>query len=206
MTHLLLLAWRNMGKLYSIYRPNMAFNWPPRERLWRYNSPRWICKEERRLIIYPRRPPFLLCSPFFHLGSKWLIHTAWQLLLSGLWRLSKQRPSDQECFHKLVSYTWRYRDVRGVVIWMRLEGMNRCIVSRLLDQFLVARIDPEPCACVQLACACLKTSRAALAWSSTLLLGSSRVSWIKIDFANFPSLTSQSALVSASASISSVGQ
>ena len=54
-----------------------------------------------------------------------------------------------------------------VVIWMRLEGMNRCIVSRLLDQFLVARIDPEPCACLQLECACLSRSRAALAWFST---------------------------------------
>jgi hypothetical protein len=43
------------------------------------------------------------------------------------------------------------------------SNMNRCIVSRLLDQFLVARIDPEPCACVQHACACLSTSRAALA-------------------------------------------
>jgi len=56
-----------------------------------------------------------------------------------------------------------------VVIWMRLEGMNRWIVSGLLDQCLVARIDPEACACLQLACACLSTSRAALAWSSTLL-------------------------------------
>jgi len=41
--------------------------------------------------------------------------------------------------------------------------MNRSIVSRLLDQFLVARIDPEPCACLQLACACLSTSQAELA-------------------------------------------
>jgi hypothetical protein len=41
--------------------------------------------------------------------------------------------------------------------------MNRCIVSRLLDQCLVARIDPESCACLQLAWACLSTSRAALA-------------------------------------------
>jgi hypothetical protein len=35
--------------------------------------------------------------------------------------------------------------------------MNRCIVSKLLDQSLVARIDPEPCDRVQLACACLRT-------------------------------------------------
>ena len=37
--------------------------------------------------------------------------------------------------------------------------MNCGIVSRLVDQFLVARIDPEPCACVQLACVYLSTSR-----------------------------------------------
>jgi len=35
------------------------------------------------------------------------------------------------------------------------------MVSCLLDQLLVARIDSEPCACVQLTCACLSTSRAA---------------------------------------------
>jgi len=49
-----------------------------------------------------------------------------------------------------------------VVISMRLEGRNHCIVSRLLDQFLLARIDPECCACFQLACAGLSTSQAPL--------------------------------------------
>ena len=102
-------------------------------------------------------------------------------------------------------YIWKQTWVSKVVmIWVRLEGMNCCIFSRLLDQFLVARIDPEPCACVQLACA--SWARAALAWSSTVLIWSSRVSWIKIDFSNFANLTSQSALVKPSASISSVGQ
>ena len=61
-----------------------------------------------------------------------------------------------------------HSDGLGVVIWMRLQGMNRCIVSRLLYQFLVARIGRESCACVHLACACLSTTRAALAWSSTV--------------------------------------
>jgi len=67
--------------------------------------------------------------------------------------------------------------------------MNRGIVSRHLDQLLIARIGPEPCACLQLACACLSTSRGAVAWSPTIPLWSSRVTWIKIDIANFANLT-----------------
>ena len=45
--------------------------------------------------------------------------------------------------------------------------MNRCILSRLLGQLLLARINPEPCACFQLARSCLSKSRESLAWSST---------------------------------------
>ena len=129
----------------------------------------------------------------FHIVSSVPLHVVWFPLAIVLsLRLSKFRRID--LLWHIVS--------RSVVIWMRLEEMNRCIVSRLLDHFLLASINPEPCACLQLARACLSTS----AWSSTLPLWSSRLSWIQIEFAKFANLTSQSALVSAYARISSVRQ
>jgi len=39
------------------------------------------------------------------------------------------------------------------LIYMILEGMNLRILSRLLEHFLLVRIDPKPCSCLQLASA-----------------------------------------------------
>jgi len=44
----------------------------------------------------------------------------------------------------------RAYQVENIVPSMRVEGMNHCIVSRLLDYVLLTRIDPKPCACIHL--------------------------------------------------------